>query len=68
MAYLAEAGFDTFAMDTTGYGRSNRPAAMNDPATSPDRQGAFVPKPDPAPCPPAIRALTIASTGTIDGV
>src|SRR3954463_8903588 len=26
MAYLAEAGFDTFAMDTTGYGRSNRPA------------------------------------------
>ena len=31
MAYLANAGFDVFAMDTTGYGRSVRPAAMNDP-------------------------------------
>jgi pimeloyl-ACP methyl ester carboxylesterase len=31
MEYLARSGFDTFAMDTTGYGRSTRPAAMNDP-------------------------------------
>lgn len=31
MAYLAQAGFDVFAMDTTGYGRSTRPAAMSDP-------------------------------------
>src|SRR5437660_4587984 len=31
MEYLAQAGFDTFAMDTTGYGRSTRPVAMNDP-------------------------------------
>lgn len=31
MEYLAEAGFDTFAMDTTGYGRSTRPYVMNDP-------------------------------------
>ena len=31
MGYLAEAGFDVFAMDTTGYGRSTRPPAMNDP-------------------------------------
>jgi pimeloyl-ACP methyl ester carboxylesterase len=31
MEYLAQSGFDTFAMDTTGYGRSTRPAAMNDP-------------------------------------
>jgi len=31
MEYLAQAGFDTFAVDTTGYGRSTRPAAMNDP-------------------------------------
>ena len=31
MEYLARAGFDVFAMDTTGYGRSTRPTAMNDP-------------------------------------
>ena len=31
MAYLAQAGFDTFSVDMTGYGRSTRPAAMNDP-------------------------------------
>src|SRR5262245_22009117 len=30
MAYLARAGFDVFSMDTTGYGRSTRPPAMND--------------------------------------
>lgn len=49
MAYLAEAGFDTFAMDTTGYGRSTRPAPMNDPCNlAADRQAGFV----PAPCVP----------------
>ena len=30
MAWLAHAGFDVFAMDMTGYGRSTRPAPMND--------------------------------------
>ncbi|HEX5046272.1 MAG TPA: alpha/beta fold hydrolase [Gammaproteobacteria bacterium] len=30
MAYLAAAGYDVFSMDMTGYGRSTRPAAMND--------------------------------------
>jgi pimeloyl-ACP methyl ester carboxylesterase len=30
MAYLAAAGFDVFAMDMTGYGRSTRPGVMND--------------------------------------
>jgi pimeloyl-ACP methyl ester carboxylesterase len=72
MAYLAEAGFDTFAMDTTGYGRSNRPAAMNDPCNlATDRQGAFVPSLIPAPCPASYpHALTtIASDwNDIDGV
>ena len=53
MAYLANAGFDVFAMDTTGYGRSYRPAAMNDPCNlAKDRQGAFVPSVIPAPCVP----------------
>ena len=31
MAYLAEAGFDVFAMDVTGYGRSSRTFVMDDP-------------------------------------
>lgn len=30
MAYLAASGFDVFSMDLTGYGRSTRPAAMDD--------------------------------------
>src|ERR1700722_13116956 len=31
MGYLARAGFDVFAVDMTGYGRSNRPWPMSDP-------------------------------------
>src|SRR5438094_524977 len=56
MAYLARAGFDVFAMDTTGYGRSFRPAAMNDPCNlAKDRQAPFV----HAPCAPSYgHALT----------
>jgi len=43
MAYLANAGFDVFGMDMTGYGRSSRPAAMNDPCNlARDRQAGFV--------------------------
>lgn len=38
MAYLANAGFDTFAMDQTGYGRSTRPGVMNDPCNLPAAQ------------------------------
>src|SRR5579872_2614750 len=44
MAYLAHAGFDAFSMDMTGYGRSTRPAPMNDPCNVAR---------DPAPCPPS---------------
>jgi pimeloyl-ACP methyl ester carboxylesterase len=56
MAYLAAAGFDVFSMDTTGYGRSTRPAPMNDPCNlAKDRQTGFV----PAPCAPGYpHALT----------
>ncbi|MEY4635612.1 MAG: hypothetical protein RJA55_1410 [Acidobacteriota bacterium] len=54
MAYLADAGFDVFSMDTTGYGRSTRPAAMNDPCNlSPEQQKLFVPALLAAPCAPA---------------
>ena len=53
MAYLANAGFDVFAMDTTGYGRSVRPAPMNDPCNlSKEQQAQFVPTLIPAACAP----------------
>ena len=51
MAYLAHAGFDVFSMDMTGYGRSTRPTAMNDPCNlSTEQQAAYVPTLIPAPC------------------
>src|SRR5690242_5046448 len=44
MAFLAQAGFDVFSMDMTGYGRSTRPAAMNDPCNlSKEQQAQYVP-------------------------
>src|SRR5438552_11197818 len=64
MEYLARAGFDVFAMDTTGYGRSTRPAAMNDPCNlSSQQQSGFIPGLIPAVCPPsyARELTTIAS-------
>jgi pimeloyl-ACP methyl ester carboxylesterase len=64
MAYLARAGFDVFAMDTTGYGRSIRPAAMNDPCNlARDRQAAFIPSLIPSACAPSYphAMTTIAS-------
>lgn len=51
MAYLAHAGYDVFSMDMTGYGRSTRPAAMNDPCNlAREQQTAFVPALIPAVC------------------
>jgi pimeloyl-ACP methyl ester carboxylesterase len=64
MAYLARAGFDVFAMDTTGYGRSIRPVAMNDPCNlARDRQAAFIPSLIPSACAPSYphAMTTIAS-------
>ena len=53
MAYLANAGFDVFAMDTTGYGRSVRPSQMNDACNlSPEQQKQFVPALIKEPCAP----------------
>jgi pimeloyl-ACP methyl ester carboxylesterase len=62
MAYLAGQGFDVFAMDTTGYGRSTRPEAMNNPCNlAPEQQaklGLLA-----APCSPSYprQTTTIAS-------
>jgi len=60
MAYLANAGFDVFGMDMTGYGRSTRPPAMNDPCSlAKERQAGFA----SAPCPvgPQHALTTMAS-------
>jgi pimeloyl-ACP methyl ester carboxylesterase len=44
LAHVAQAGFDVFALDMTGYGRSTRPAAMNDPCNiAKAQQARFVP-------------------------
>jgi pimeloyl-ACP methyl ester carboxylesterase len=52
MGYLAGRGFDVFSVDMTGYGRSTRPAPMNDPCNlAAAAQAAFVPALLPAPCP-----------------
>jgi pimeloyl-ACP methyl ester carboxylesterase len=62
MAYLANAGFDVFAMDFSGYGRSTRPPAMNDPCNlSPEQQTSL--DANRAACPAAYsqQATTIAS-------
>jgi pimeloyl-ACP methyl ester carboxylesterase len=64
MAWLAHAGFDVFAMDMTGYGRSTRPLVMNDPCNlSPAQQVSLVPALIEAPCAPTYprQLTTIAS-------
>jgi pimeloyl-ACP methyl ester carboxylesterase len=64
MEFLARAGFDVFGMDTTGYGRSTRPAPMNDPCNlSREQQAGFAGSLIAAPCSPsyAHQLTTIAS-------
>jgi pimeloyl-ACP methyl ester carboxylesterase len=64
MGALARAGFDVFAMDMTGYGRSTRPAAMNDPCNlSKPQQLSLVPSVIAEPCPASygMQMTTIAS-------
>ncbi len=52
MEQLAKDGFDVFAMDMTGYGRSGRPI-MDDPCNlTPAHQKALVPKTLPETCSP----------------
>ncbi len=72
MAYLAHAGFDVFAMDTAGYGRSTRPAAMNDPCNlSRAQQALYIPSLIAAPCDASYphQMTTLASDwGDIDAV
>jgi len=59
MAYLAEAGYDVFSMDMSGYGRSTRPHEMNDPCNlSEGQQADLVPALLAAPCEPSYAAAS----------
>lgn len=54
MAFLARAGYDVFSVDMTGYGRSTRPAAMQDACNfAKAQQARFIPSAIPAACPPS---------------
>lgn len=55
MEYLAEAGFDTFAMDHTGYGRSPRPTMDDACNMNPDNQKLVMPHPLQAQCEPSFK-------------
>lgn len=64
LQYVAQAGFDVFSVSLTGYGRSTRPAPMNDPCNlAKDRQTPFIPALIPAHCGPSHpRAMTTMSS------
>lgn len=67
MAYLARAGFDVFSMDMEGYGRSSRPAPMDDPCNlAPEAQAELIPGKLAGPCTPAYKhpVTTIQSDWT----
>jgi pimeloyl-ACP methyl ester carboxylesterase len=69
MAFLARAGFDVFSVDMTGYGRSTRPAQMNDPCNAAaDAQAQFVGKVIPAPCAPTFTQPTTTLASDWDDV
>lgn len=65
MAFLAQAGFDVFSVDMSGYGRSSRPPQMSDPCNVAQarQKERLIPSLLSAPCPPtyAKQMTTIAS-------
>lgn len=66
MAFLAEAGFDVFGMDLTGYGLSPRPA-MGDPCNvSSTEQRLLIPNPLSESCPPGYAFRLTTSQTDLD--
>jgi pimeloyl-ACP methyl ester carboxylesterase len=68
MSYLAGVGFDVFAMDMTGYGKSSRPK-MDDPCNvRPAEQKALIPKTLPAACKPTYPYELVNSQSESDDI
>jgi pimeloyl-ACP methyl ester carboxylesterase len=68
MAYLAAAGFDTFAMDHTGYGYSPMPAMDNPCNMSAADQAVVIPNPLGASCEPDYKHLLTTSATDWDEI
>ena len=68
MSYLAGAGFDVFAMDMTGYGKSSRPK-MDDPCNvRQEEQKTLIPKTLPAACKPTYPYELVNSQSESDDI
>ena len=68
MDYLAKRGYDVFAMDMTGYGRSGHPM-MDDPCNlDPKQQDLLVPKNLPAKCEPKYKFELVNSDSESDDI
>ena len=69
MGYLARNGFDVFAVDMTGYGRSTRPPQMNDPCNAGEEaQKPFIGNVLKAPCAPNFTQPTTTLASDWDDV
>ncbi len=68
MSYLASAGFDVFAIDMTGYGKSSRPK-MDDPCNVRQaEQKTLIPKTLPAACKPTYPYELVNSQSESDDI
>lgn len=69
MEHLAREGFDVFAMDMTGYGRSTRPPQMNEPCNVlPAQQKEIARSALPEPCAPKYPFELVNSDSETDDI
>jgi pimeloyl-ACP methyl ester carboxylesterase len=68
MSYLASAGFDVFAMDMTGYGRSSRPKMDNPCNVGQAQQKTLIPKTLPIACKPTYPYELVNSQSESDDI